>query len=358
MYEFLLVWEYRCTTAIAGASNRRASLLRTETASCFTKKCATLPDAMLWEHRTPSPAKTLCELLALATISLLCALNVAFGVYAWFGESPKDLGFEESLQDAFHRYYPAQIAPPWWNYGIWFAIYAWQAAWILHAWSFTVRPNKPRTIYPGLYPTYILACGLNIGWLYSWCNMHPELSMALMGLLVLALGISVALVVRYLYKIHPTLKFFQERDLVLTHILTVNGLMLYVAWAVVNTLLVLGYLLIEDADLHVKTTTTVVLSLLASLTLSYFILENTILDRYLRYTVTVYPVVIWYMAGIVAENWDSIQEDSTERNNVCMVVLTVIAIVLFALRAVLLTLFLLFRPIREYEETFDDIVPH
>ncbi len=312
---------------------------------------------MFWEVRTPSRAKTFCEVFTLSLLSLLYVATVVLGVYAWFGESG-ELGFEETLQDAVDRYYPSQLAPPKWNYTIWLVIYGWQTVWILHAWSFTVRLRKPRTIYPGLYPTYMIVCALNIGWVYSWCTMHPELSMALMGILVLALGICITLVLRYLYKISPTLKYFQSQDIWLTRIVTVNGLVLFVVWAVISMLLNLGYLLVNDADVHPETTTTIILSLLASLTLSYFILENTILDRFLRFTVTVYPAVIWYMAGIVAENWDSIKEDATERNNLIMVVFTVVAVVLFLVRVLLLVLFAFFRPVSEYEESFDDIIPH
>lgn len=313
---------------------------------------------MFWEERKPSQAKTLLELVTLTILSLLYAMTVALGVFSWFSESPEDMGFDESLQDALDHYYPDQVAPPRWTYGIWLVIFAWQAGWILHAWSFTVRPTKQRTIHRGLYPTYMLVCALNIGWLYSFCNEQPELTVGLAAVLVLALGICVAFVVRRLYKIYPTLKFFQRADMGMTQIFAVNGLLLYLVWAIINTLLILGNILINSADVHVKTTTTIILSLVASLSLSYFVLENTILDRYLRYTVTVYPAIIWYMAGIVAENSDSIQDDGSERNNLCMIGLTVMAGVLFLLRVVLLVLFQFFRPVTEYEDSFEDIIPN
>lgn len=44
-----------------------------------------------------------------------------------------------------------------------------------------------------------------------------------------------------------------------------------------------------------------------------FILENTLLDKYVRFIVSIYPVVIWALAGVFAENYDA---EEPSRNNI------------------------------------------
>ena len=139
--------------------------------------------------------------------------------------------------------------------------------------------------------------------------------------------------------------------------LFLNSLVMYATWAVITTLLSSGHFLQEDADVHVDTTATVILSLIASICIAYFLLENTILDRFLRYVIAVYPVVIWTLAGMIADRWDSMRDDITERNNLIILSLSCVAMILFVLRLVLLIVFFFQRRIDEYDEGWEETVP-
>lgn len=44
-----------------------------------------------------------------------------------------------------------------------------------------------------------------------------------------------------------------------------------------------------------------------------FILENTVLDQYVRCILSIFPVVIWALAGVFAENYNA---EDPSRNNV------------------------------------------
>ena len=139
--------------------------------------------------------------------------------------------------------------------------------------------------------------------------------------------------------------------------LFLNSLVMYATWAVITTLLSSGHFLQEDADVHVDTTATVILSLIAAICIAYFLLENTILDRFLRYVIAVYPVVIWTLAGMIADRWDSMRDDITERNNLIILSLSCVAMILFVLRLVLLIVFFFQRRIDEYDEGWEETVP-
>ena len=73
------------------------------------------------------------------------------------------------------------------------------------------------------------------------------------------------------------------------------------------------------------------------------ILENTVFDRYLRYAFAVYPVIIWALSAVVANNWDT---DNPTGPNIFSLVLLVLTIVLALLRIVLFIIFTIFRPLR------------
>ena len=44
-----------------------------------------------------------------------------------------------------------------------------------------------------------------------------------------------------------------------------------------------------------------------------FILENFVLEKYVRFIVTIYPVVIWALTGVITKNYNSA---APTRNNV------------------------------------------
>ena len=44
-----------------------------------------------------------------------------------------------------------------------------------------------------------------------------------------------------------------------------------------------------------------------------FILENFVIDKHMRYTLTIYPVVIWALSGNLVKNFDA---TSPNRNGV------------------------------------------
>jgi hypothetical protein len=81
-----------------------------------------------------------------------------------------------------------------------------------------------------------------------------------------------------------------------------------------------------DADYNGSSAAYIALSLLAATVITYFILENTVFDRYLRYAFAVYPVVIWALSAVLAKKWSSSNPSGV---NVFTLVLVIVTIVCF-----------------------------
>ena len=308
---------------------------------------------MIAPGRSPTRVKIACELIGLLAATLPYAVMIIVGVYSWLGD-PVGIGLGLSIIQAFERY-RLTISPTLWTHSAWLAVFAWQGLWLLYAWSFTCRQQKPRTIFPGVYPAFGLLCALNVGWFYSLCNSFPEMSLAFVTILTITLYLCIGMESCYLY-INPDLKYASRLGIWVTRVLVLNGLVAFATWTTFVTLLNLGVVLQEKANLHADTCSTIVLSLLASIVLSYILLESTILDRFLRHVFVIYPVMIWCLVGSVVENWDS--GSLTERNNLFSLVLLATFGLMFVIRIVLLVVFAFMRPVKEYQKEKDDIIPY
>ena len=215
-------------------------------------------------------------------------------------------------------------------------IYTWQCLWVIYAWSFVCRPSAPRTIFVGVYFGYILVYILNIAWIFVWGNEEVT-------------GSSVILIL-FNVVFYPLLAFFLSRadgaklyDLWLTRILALNGLLFYTTWMTIASLLNLTIAVQYDADYDSSNAAYIALSLLLATVIFYFILENTLFDRFLRYAFAVYPVIIWALSAILAKKWSSNDPSGV---NIFTLVLLLITIVLALIRIVLFILFTVFRPLR------------
>ncbi|MGH0162880.1 UNVERIFIED_CONTAM: hypothetical protein FKN15_043818 [Acipenser sinensis] len=82
-----------------------------------------------------------------------------------------------------------------------------------------------------------------------------------------------------------------------------NGLALYAAWTSVDVLVNFGIVLKYSFGLMDPAVSTAMLSILLVELIVWFLLENFVLEKYVRYTFTVYPVVILGLAGMFTRNY-------------------------------------------------------
>ena len=184
----------------------------------------------------------------------------------------------------------------------------------------------------------------NIIWIYLWGNEYPQVAFPFIFLIAVSLWTAVGIEVVYLYKQPPSsdhTKWF-KLDFYVTQIVVVNGLAIYGTWVTIATLINFSIVLQYYADLDGTDVGTAALSILSFLLLLYFVLENTILDRFLRLVFIVYLVVIWALSGVFSAHFGD--DDENRRNSIFTLVLLILTIILFIIRAILWVMFAFFRP--------------
>ena len=287
--------------------------------------------------------------------SLASAAKVVISVYAWFGD-PGDVGLTLSIPSALAEY-DLPISPAEWVHLLWLLLFVWEGLWLGWAWLLICRPRYPQTVVIWFYPTFVLACLLHTGCVFALGRQQLELTFVLVTVLTLVLMVGVALLVGHLYYIRGALKDFYPTTFWLTRIIVLNGIVAYATFSFVSTLFALGAVLSAHANISDQTTSTIVLSLLSSFTVTYFLLEVSILDRFLRHVFTVYPVVLWVLAGVLARVWGLEDQQTNQRNQLFALVLACVAGTLVLVRAVVWCVFADARPLPDYEREEPEYLP-
>lgn len=233
------------------------------------------------------------------------------------------------------------MTPAGYTFSIWGVIYAWQALWILYAWTYTFRPNAIRTIFTGVYIGYSIVNSFNITWIYVWGNEHVVASSVILFLFNAAFYPTIALLFGYFNTVKDKAG---KVDIVLTYALPMNGLCLYATWTTIAMLINLTAAVQYTTSISGTNMATISLTILLLLVLTYFILENTILDKYgFRYVYSVYPVVVWALAGVLAAHWGKGDGNSSLRNGVYKLVLLLVAGGMLVVKFGLLGVYLKYR---------------
>ena len=294
--------------------------------------------------RIPRRREVVLETLALAATTLLLAASAVLGFFSWWGDS-RALGMGSGTREGLtERFAVSPFSPADWTFAGWIAVFAAQFSLLGHAWSYACRQKVERASSPLLYPALSLSSVVNVGYVYAVGHSARPLSLALVSVEALVLCVSVAIVGASLRRREIGLTDVKPVDKWCTRVLTLNALSLFAAWAVLCALFHLAAVFGEDTDLHGDTIATSLLSLLGAITVSYFLLEATILDRYLRFVFVVYPTVAWWVGGVLSRQWDG-DFGQISRNNLLAFVLLVAVCGLFVVRLVLIVLFGCFRPL-------------
>ena len=201
----------------------------------------------------------------------------------------------------------------------------------------------PRTIFTGVYIGYSLVNATNIIWIYLWGNLYLTAACVILILFNVFFYPTIGMLVGYFYKIRSSP---HKADTILTWIFPINGLFLYATWTTIASLINLAAALQYSTSVNVSPADcgTISLSLLLVALVVYFILENTLLYRVLRYVFAVYPVVIWALIGALTNHWGV---EGEERNGRYALALLIIAIILFIVRIILVVIFTI-RSITKY----------
>ena len=217
-------------------------------------------------------------------------------------------------------------------------VYAWQVLWIGYAWSFVCRPDSQQTIFTGVYVGYNIVNCLNIAWIYLWGNNYVVVACVIQILLNLFFYSTIGLLFGYFNHVK---NMSNSVDRWLTRIFVQNGLCFYSAWTTILSITNLSAAIPANSVLSDEDCSTLCLTLLAASVITYFLLENTLLDRYgFRYVFSVYPVVIWFSLTLLIEQWDQINQ---KRNSIYTASLLGLSVLTAVVRVFIVIIFFRYR---------------
>jgi len=235
--------------------------------------------------------------------------------------------------------FDTQITPSGWTFNIWSVIYVWLTTMMIYILSGLCRKNgygyvycNPPVLPYGFFVSWCLNLCFNIAWLLVW---DKGLMIAALVFLILVICTNYSMVCFICHGLHvygAWLKKYHKPDLWCIRVMVLNGVMIYTTWTTIATLINLAIVLTYEAKMSPADAATISYSTLTVVLLVWFILENFILDKHLRYVLVVYPVVIWALSGNLDKNFDA---KSPSRNGIFIAVLLALASVLFVIRIVL-----------------------
>ncbi|XP_061569609.1 uncharacterized protein LOC133423450 [Cololabis saira] len=235
--------------------------------------------------------------------------------------------------------FDTQLTPSGWTFNIWSVIYTWLIAMIIYIVTGLCRKNghgyvycSPAVLPYGFFVSWCINLCFNIGWLLAW---DRGMMIAALVLLILVIGTNYSMTFFICHGLHiygAWLKKYHRVELWLLRVLVQNGVMIYATWTTIATLINLTIVLTYDAKMSPTDAATLSYSLLTVVLLVWFVLENSILDKHVRYICINYPVVLWALTGNLDKNYDS---NSPSRNGIFIVALLALTSVLFVMRIIL-----------------------
>ncbi|XP_068197443.1 uncharacterized protein [Antennarius striatus] len=225
--------------------------------------------------------------------------------------------------------YETDITPAGWTFSIWGVIYTWLTLMVIYLTSYVFRGSWAQCLLPyGFYISWLFNLILNAVWLLLW---DREL---MLGALVVLIMVVISNHHMLFFCCYATdnyglwLRTYHRRDLLCLRVLVQNGLALYTTWTSIASLINFS-LVLQLWGVDRSTAATASLCILLGEVMAWFILENWVLDRWVRNILMVYPVLIFALIGNIARHFNPADPSI---NAIFMVVLLVLAFVLLFFR--------------------------
>ena len=202
---------------------------------------------------------------------------------------------------------------------------------------------NPEIITPWFSFFFISNLLYNLAWIFVWDREQTVGASILLFLIAKTGIISMAILSRNIAQDGHQLREDKPKIYWLYVVLPMNGIGLYTTWTVIASFVNFGTALRYIAGFSQDKTALICLSVILSIVVVYFILENTILDNYIRLLLTPYLVVIWASIGILSKK--SGDENVADQTKNLVKAILGLACVFLALRVIIVTLRQLKRPL-------------
>ncbi|XP_060761638.1 uncharacterized protein si:dkey-29d8.3 [Neoarius graeffei] len=255
--------------------------------------------------------------------------------------------------------YETEITPAGWTFSIWGIIYTWLLAMNVYFLSYICTRTatgwmycSPAVLPYGFFLSWMMNMLLNITWLLLWDRelMVPALiCLALIAftnyLLIFFSCVGLRAHGAWIKQNHPI-------HLCCIYVLVQNSIATYATWTTIATLLNLTIVL-DITSMSATNAATVSLCILLVEVIVWFAVENFVIEKHVRYILTIYPVIIFALSGSLSKNYHGADPG---RNAVFSVVLLVLACLFFVIRLFLVIWRHRTRPLFQ-DENPDELMP-
>jgi len=248
--------------------------------------------------------------------------------------------FENQTGDVSDAFF-LMITPAGWTFGaIWGTIYMWQFIWMIYALTTVCRKDDDgRYIYrlgilpPAFYVMFMVNNIVVVTWLFVWDRQWLNWACLVIVFAPITLYICLIISFKRLYDNLASLRRNgQRKDIWLTRILVQNGLAFFATWVSIATLLNFAIVLTYYWSVDVFVSSTIALGVLSLDIIVWFTLDTFFLDKYVRYTISPYIVLVVALTGSFTKNFDL---DTNRRNSIYIAGLLGVAGVLLLVKLVL-----------------------
>lgn len=262
-------------------------------------------------------------LIVLSQFAFIATLII--NALAGSGKGP----FQRSTGNISDRY-KTEITPAGWTFSIWGVIYSWlflMNAYIL-TWLCRGLYSSPAILPSEFFLSWIINMILNSTWLVLW-----DRELMIPALIVLALIAFTNYLMIFFscigLRAHGSwLKLQHPKDLFCIIVLVQNGIATYATWTTIATLL--NFTVVLDlASVSPTNAATASLCILLLEVIIWFTVENFLIEKHVRYILTIYPVIIYALIGSLSKHYDAA---APGRNAVFSVVLLVLACIVLVVR--------------------------
>lgn len=248
------------------------------------------------------------NLVGIASIGVCYFFDIIFNALAGVG-TPSI--FYSSVGNLSAKY-NLDITPAGWAFSIWAVIYTWLGmAIIFYIATIFLKNNDGGKLY--LHPEVVdiwysivfsFNLILNLTWIFVWDREELVTSCVVLYFIFVTNVMSIGFMAKTvadgnhdMMKTNPKLYWGYV-------VFSMNGQAVYAAWSLCASTLNLGHSLRYVTLLPMKDVSNICLSILLVLIVAYFLLENTVLDKYARFIMTPYLVIIWATTAMVTEKTD------------------------------------------------------